>query len=100
MIYKCEHPRFYLPAPTDWAKAKVDGRNVILTGIAPTEALREKATEMARAVPGVARVDNQITVAQKTPENATLENPKDTQQQHPKNTPQTESEPEALYSPY
>ena len=72
------------PAPTDWAKASVDGRNVLLTGVAPTEVLREKAAEMARAVPGVVSVDNQITVAQLMPES----------------TPVTELESETIHSPY
>jgi len=51
------------PVPTDWAKVAVDGRNVILTGVAPTQALKDKAGEMAKAVPGVVSVDNQISLA-------------------------------------
>lgn len=53
-----------LSDPTSWTKVSVDGRNVILTGVAPSEALRKKAVETARAVHGVVSVDNQITVAQ------------------------------------
>jgi OOP family OmpA-OmpF porin len=54
--------------PTKWAKVAVDGRNVTLTGIAPSEALREKAGERAGAVWGVVSVDNQLTVVQAIPE--------------------------------
>jgi outer membrane protein OmpA-like peptidoglycan-associated protein len=88
------------PAPTNWAKANVDGRNVILTGIAPTEVLREKVAEMARVVPGVARIDNQITVAQKTPEETSHIEPKDTLKPDHKDTPHKEPEPETLHTPY
>lgn len=57
-------------APTDWANVRVDGRHVTLMGAAPTETLRNKAAEMARSVPGVVSIDNQITVAKlmSTPE--------------------------------
>ena len=48
--------------PTSWAKVNTDGRNVLLSGIAPSEALRSKAEEIALAVPGVVSVDNQITL--------------------------------------
>jgi outer membrane protein OmpA-like peptidoglycan-associated protein len=46
--------------PTTWAKVNTDGRNVLLSGIAPSEVLRNKAEEIALAVPGVVSVDNQI----------------------------------------
>lgn len=49
--------------PTTWAKASTNGRNVILSGLAASEALRDKAEEVARAVPGVVNVDNQIQLA-------------------------------------
>jgi len=52
----------------DWVKVSVDGRNVVLTGIAPSEKMRTKAEEMAKAVTGVVSVDNQITVAQSSDE--------------------------------
>ncbi len=68
--------------PTDWTHVAVDGRNVTLTGIAPTEELREKAADMARAVAGVVSVDNQITVAKLTP------------------VPVPDPEPVAIQSPY
>lgn len=55
------------PAPTDWTKVSVDGRNVLLTGVAPSELLREKADKMARAVTGVVSIDNQITVVKVIP---------------------------------
>jgi OOP family OmpA-OmpF porin len=74
------------PAPTDWAKVMADGRNITLTGIAPTEALREKAAEMARAIPGVVSVDNQITVAQL--------------KQEPTPVAVPEPEPTNIHSPY
>lgn len=47
----------------DWAKLSVDGRNITLTGIAPTEAHKIKAGELAR-IYGYNLVDNQLTVAQ------------------------------------
>ena len=55
-------------APTKWAKVAVEGRNVSLTGIAPSEALREKAVETAGAVRGVVSVNDRLTVAQALPE--------------------------------
>lgn len=48
---------------TEWAKARADGRNVILTGIAPTEEKRQQASVIASSVDGVLEVDNQMTVA-------------------------------------
>ncbi len=66
--------------PTTWAKASTDGRNVLLLGFAPSEALRNKAEDIARAVPGVVSVDNQIQLAKA--EQASI----------PK--------PEPIYSPY
>ncbi len=68
--------------PTDWSNVAVDGRNVTLTGVAPTEALRDKAAEMAHTVPGVVSVDNQITVAKLMP------------------VPVPAPEPAAIQSPY
>ena len=48
--------------PTTWSKVSTDGRNVLLSGTAPSEILRNKAEEIARAVPGVINVDNQLTL--------------------------------------
>ena len=47
----------------DWAKLSVDGRNITLTGIAPTEAHKTKAGELAK-IYGYNLVDNQLTIAQ------------------------------------
>lgn len=58
--------------PTTWAKVSTSGRNVLLSGIAPSEALRNKAEELALAVPGVLNVDNQIQLA-KTDLSASIE---------------------------
>ena len=70
--------------PTSWAKVNTDGRNVLLSGIAPSEALRSKAEEIALAVPGVVSVDNQITLV-KTEQTST-------------STPKPELQP--IHSPY
>ncbi len=48
---------------TAWATVRTNGRNVILTGIAPTQAMRKKATDVASSVYGVLKVDNQSTVS-------------------------------------
>lgn len=53
-----------LSSVSEWAKVSVDGRNVVLTGVAPSEELSKKAEEIAKAVTGVVSVDNQITVAE------------------------------------
>lgn len=53
--------------PTEWATVGADGRNVLLTGVAPTQQLREKAGDIAHSVAGVVSVDNQITVASTGP---------------------------------
>lgn len=66
--------------PTTWAKVSTDGRNVLLSGFSPSEALRNKAEDIAWAVPGVVSVDNQIQLAKA--EQASI----------PK--------PEPIYSPY
>ena len=42
---------------TPWASATVDGRDVALTGTAPTEAAREAAMTAAQRVQGIYRVD-------------------------------------------
>lgn len=47
----------------DWANLSVNGRNITLTGIAPTEAHKTKAGALAR-IHGYNLVDNQLTVAQ------------------------------------
>ena len=52
-----------LAKPMEWVKVDVDGRNVTLTGVAPSEMLHDKATELALTVWGVISVDNQLTVA-------------------------------------
>jgi len=54
-------------SPTEWAKVSADGRNVLLTGIAPTQQLREKAVGIASSVAGVVSVENQIVVASSEP---------------------------------
>ncbi len=70
--------------PTSWAKVNTDGRNVLLSGLAPSEVLRNKAEEIALAVPGVASVDNQIQLVKTG--------------QASENTPK--SEVESIHSPY
>ncbi len=50
-----------------WASAKADGRELMLKGVAPSEALKEKAGDIARQVWGVRTVDNQLTVAMAEP---------------------------------
>ena len=52
---------------TEWATARADGRNIILTGIAPTKAKRQQASDIASSVDGVLNVDNQSTVAYTPP---------------------------------
>ena len=47
-----------------FAKVAIDGRDLILTGVAPNETAREKAGEIARSVRGVRVVDSQLTLAQ------------------------------------
>lgn len=51
-------------SPTSWAKVNVNGRNIQLTGVAPTDVLRIKAGDIAQAVPGVVSVNNQITIVE------------------------------------
>ncbi len=46
----------------DWAQASMDGRELILSGIAPSAELRETAGVVASRILGVRSVDNQITV--------------------------------------
>ncbi len=50
-----------------FATAGIDGRELVLTGIAPDEAARERAGEIARGTHGVRTVDNQLTLAQAVP---------------------------------
>lgn len=45
-----------------WANVSADGRELLLTGIAPTEALRSQAGDIVEDVWGVRTVDNQLTV--------------------------------------
>ncbi len=52
---------------TEWVKVDVDGRNVTLTGVAPSESLRDNAVEIAGAVWGVVSVDNQLTITKPAP---------------------------------
>jgi|GEM_PF-749347 len=59
----------------DFAKVVTDGRELILTGIAPDEAARERAGKLAREVYGVRTVDNQLTLAHAEPEPAVTETP-------------------------
>lgn len=49
--------------PTRWAAAKVDGRDVILTGVAPSEVLQQQTIDIVSDLAGVVDVDNQMTVA-------------------------------------
>lgn len=51
------------PAPTEWAKVYVEGRNIILSGVAPSNFLRDKAVNMARNVYGAHSVESQIEVS-------------------------------------
>jgi OOP family OmpA-OmpF porin len=52
----------------DWAEATMDGRELVLTGVAPSAELRETANQLASSILGVRSVDNRITVAVKAPE--------------------------------
>ena len=52
----------------NFAKAGIDGRDLILTGIAPDETARERVGELALGIHGVRTVDNQLTLAQATAE--------------------------------
>lgn len=45
-----------------WARVEIDGRNLTLTGVAPSEAMREEAVHTAN-VKGVNFVDNKLLVA-------------------------------------
>lgn len=47
-----------------WAKVNLDGRDMTLGGIAPTEALQHQAESIARDVWGTNQIDNQITLAE------------------------------------
>ena len=49
-------------AGIDWSSVGINGRDVILTGSAPSEALKNRAGEIAHNVYGVRTVDNRITV--------------------------------------
>ncbi len=51
----------------DWAQASMDGRELILSGIAPSAELRDTAGVVASRILGVRSVDNQITVAIEKP---------------------------------
>lgn len=61
--------------PTTWAKVNTDGRNVLLSGIAPSEVLRNKAEEIALAVLGVVSVDNQIQLVKVEQANESMPKP-------------------------
>ncbi|HFC53630.1 MAG TPA: BON domain-containing protein [Gammaproteobacteria bacterium] len=55
-------------AGIDWAKVGISGRDVTLSGVAPSAELRVKAEEIARSsCSGVRTVDNAVTVAQPAP---------------------------------
>ncbi|VAW45136.1 Outer membrane protein A precursor [hydrothermal vent metagenome] len=47
-----------------WTNISIDGRELLLTGVAPSEELREKVTDTVKSVWGVRTVDNQLTVAE------------------------------------
>jgi len=49
-------------AGIDWSRVEIDGRDVILAGVAPTAVLRDKAGEVVRQTYGVRTVNNLITV--------------------------------------
>ncbi len=46
-----------------WVDVSTDGRELHLSGIAPTEELRSQASDIVRNIQGVRTVDNQLTVA-------------------------------------
>lgn len=50
-----------------WAIANADGRELVLEGVAPSEALKAQAGDIARQVWGVRTVDNQLTIAMAEP---------------------------------
>ncbi|MCF6236960.1 MAG: OmpA family protein [Gammaproteobacteria bacterium] len=45
-----------------WANVSADGRELLLTGSAPTEALRSQAGDIVKNIWGVRAIDNQLTV--------------------------------------
>ena len=47
----------------DWARVELDGRDSILTGVAPSEDAKADAARIAASVSGVRVVDNQVEVA-------------------------------------
>lgn len=47
----------------DWARAQLDGRDSILTGVAPNEGARNYAADTAASVAGVRVVNNRLEVA-------------------------------------
>ena len=46
----------------NWASSSIDGRDITLTGVAPTEEMKQEAEKLAR-VDGVNFIDNQMTIA-------------------------------------
>jgi len=44
-----------------WANVSADGRELLLTGSAPTEALRSQAGDIVKNIWGVRAIDNQLT---------------------------------------
>ena len=53
-------------ATYDWVKVNVDGRHVVLTGLAPSNLLTEEVTNITHEVYGVNSVDNQTTIENQT----------------------------------
>ncbi|MHC1549626.1 BON domain-containing protein [Phyllobacterium sp. K27] len=51
-----------LVAQNDWASAEVDGRDLILKGVAPSEDALADALNITSKIPGVRIVDNQTTL--------------------------------------
>lgn len=51
--------------PVDELLISTDGRRVILRGPVASEQMRERAVELARAVPGTGEVDDRLTVLPK-----------------------------------
>ncbi len=56
----------------DWIQVNVDGRHVVLTGIAPSKFLTEEITNIALEVYGVASVDNQTTIENQSTSTSSL----------------------------
>lgn len=58
-----ESKRALQEANINWARVEADGLDVQISGMAPTERLRERAVGLIESVPGVRVVNNQLLVA-------------------------------------